>query len=86
MRMTAVDWKRHIVCDPDVLGGKPILKGTRLSVEFVLELLSGGWNGDAIRENYPNLTDERIRAVLAYAADTFREDRVHLLPPAEASS
>ncbi len=83
--MNKFDWSDFIVFDPDLLGGKPTLKGTRLSVEFVLELLAARWNADAIRENYPNLTDERIRAVLAYAAETFRDDRFHLLPPTEAA-
>lgn len=81
-----IDWKEYITCDPAILGGKPTLKGTRLSIEFVLELLAGGWGGPAIRDNYPNLTEERIRAVLAYAADTFREDRFHLLPPLQPTS
>ena len=80
--MGTVNWRDHIVCDPAVLGGKPILKGTRLAVEFVLEILAAGWNETAIRENYPNLTEDRVRAVLAYAAETFREERFHLLPPA----
>ena len=80
--MGTVNWRDHIVYDPAVLGGKPVLKGTRLAVEFVLEILAAGWNEAAIRENYPNLTDERVRAVLAYAAETFREERFHLLPPA----
>ena len=84
--MNHSDWTEHIVCDPAVLGGKPTIKGTRLSIEFVLELLAGGWDLNAIRQNYPNLTEERLRAVLAYAAETFRDDRFHLLPPAEASS
>jgi len=83
---STLDWRTYIVCDPGILGGKPTLKGTRLSVEFVLELLAGGWDREAIRQNYPNLTDERVRAVLAYAAETFREDRFHLLPPAKAGS
>ncbi len=81
--MNQVDWKQHIVCDPNVLGGKPILKGTRLSVEFVLELLAGAWDRGSIRGNYPNLTEERICAVLAYAAQTFRDDGFHLLPSAK---
>ena len=80
--MTSIDWRDHIRSDPAVLSGKPYLKDTRLSVEFVLELLAAGWDRDALRENYPNLTDERIRAVLAYAAETFREERFYLLPPA----
>ena len=76
-----VDWRDHIICDPGILCGKPTLKGTRLSVEFVLGLLAGNWYRKAIRENYPNLTEQRIQAVLAYAAYTFSEDRFHLLPP-----
>jgi uncharacterized protein (DUF433 family) len=75
-----VDWQDHIVCDPGILCGKPTLKGTRLSVEFVLELLAGGWGKEDLRLSYPNLTDERIRAVLAYAAYTFSEDGFHILP------
>jgi uncharacterized protein (DUF433 family) len=54
-------------------------------VEFVLELLAAGWDRRSLQENYPNLTEERIRAVLAYAADTFREERFYILPPEKAS-
>lgn len=79
--MATVNWQDYIVCDPEVLTGKPILKGTRLSVEFVLDLLAAGWDHQALRVNYPNLTEDRIRAVLGYAADTFREERFYLLPP-----
>ena len=84
--MTPVEWREHIVSDPAVLGGKPILKGTRLSVEFVLELLAGGWDDQSRRENYPNLTEDRVRAVLAYAAESFRDERFYLLPPAVKSA
>ena len=80
--MATVDWRQHIVADPGILGGKPRLRGTRLSVEFVLELLAAGWDSEALRENYPNLSEDRVRAVLAYAAETFREERFYLLPPA----
>jgi uncharacterized protein (DUF433 family) len=83
--MTEVDWRQHIVTDGAILGGKPVLRGTRLSVEFVLELLAAGWDRRSLQENYPNLTEERIRAVLAYAADTFREERFYILPPEKAS-
>ena len=76
-----IRWEDYIVCDPEVLCGKPTLKGTRLSVEFVLELLAAGWEREDIRADYPNLTDERIRAVLAYAAETMSNDRFYVLPP-----
>lgn len=76
-----IDWRDYIVCDPGILCGKPTLKGTRLSVEFVLGLLAGDWDRKAIDENYPNLTEDRVRAVLAFAADTFSEFRFRDLPP-----
>ena len=84
--MPSIDWRDYIVSDPTILGGKPILKGTRLSVEFVLELLAAGWDRQALQENYPNLTEQRIRAVLAYAAETFREERFYILPPLPTST
>ena len=84
--MVTMDWREHIVMDPAILGGKPVLKGTRLSVEFVLELLAAGLQGNSLLENYPNLSEERIRAVLAYAAETFREERFYILPPTKASA
>ena len=79
--MTPVDWRDYITADERILAGKPIVKGTRLSVEFVLELLAAGWDRDALHDSYPQLTDDRIRAVLAYAAATFRDERFYLLPP-----
>ncbi len=79
--MAALDWRDHIVIDERVLVGKPTIKGTRLSVEFVLELLAADWGRESLRENYPQLTEDRIRAVLAYAAETFRDERFYLLPP-----
>ena len=79
--MEQVDWRQYIVSDERILAGKPTIKGTRLSVELVLDLLAAGWDRESLRENYPQLTDEGIRAVLAYAADTFREERFYSLPP-----
>jgi uncharacterized protein (DUF433 family) len=83
--MTPVDWRDYIVADERILAGKPIVKGTRLSVEFVLELLAAGWDREALNKNYPQLTEDRLRAVLAYAAATFRDERFYLLPPASSS-
>jgi uncharacterized protein (DUF433 family) len=84
--MTPVDWRDYITADERILAGKPIVKGTRLSVEFVLELLAAGWDRDALNDNYPQLTEERVRAVLAYAAATFRDERFYLLPPVSTHS
>jgi uncharacterized protein (DUF433 family) len=76
-----INWRDYIVCDPQILCGKPTLKGTRLSVEFVLELLAAGSDVEELLQDYPTLTRTGIRAVLGYAAETFREDRIYPIPP-----
>lgn len=58
-----------IVTDPAILGGKPIIAGTRISVQLVLEKLRDGWNVDDLLDDYPHLTREQIIAALAYAAE-----------------
>ena len=60
-------WQEHITVDPGVLVGKPIIKGTRLAVDFVLELVSAGWSEADILRNYPRLGREDILACVAYA-------------------
>ena len=64
-----------IVRDPRILVGKPTIRGTRISVQLVLECLAAGWSREEILENYPSLTPESIRASLLYARDH--------LPPAQ---
>ena len=58
----------RIVANPRILGGKPIVDGTRLSVEHILGLLASGMSHEEIISDYPELSEESIRAVLAYAA------------------
>jgi len=58
-----------IVCDPAILCGKPTVRGTRLSVEFVLGLFADGWSRNQVLDSYPALTPEALRAVFAYAAE-----------------
>ena len=60
----------------DVLGGKPCLKGTRISVELILERASAGATEDDIIESYPHLTREQIRAAFAYAAESLSMERI----------
>lgn len=62
-------WKERIAVDPKVLAGKPIIKGTRIAVEFILDLLANGWTTEKILENYPQLKREDITAALKYAAE-----------------
>jgi len=69
-------WEDRIVASPDVLVGKPVVKGTRLAVEFVVELLADGWTQKQVLDNYPNLTAEDIRACLAYASELLRSEKV----------
>ena len=60
----------RITLDPKVLVGKPVIRGTRLSVEFVIGLLADGWSEADILTNYPGMTHEDVMACLAYACDT----------------
>jgi len=71
-----LDWRDHIIADPAVLVGKPVVRGTRLAVEFVLDLIATGWSFDEVLSNYPGLTVEDIRACVAYAKDVLAEERV----------
>jgi uncharacterized protein (DUF433 family) len=74
----AMDWRDHIHSDPEILSGKPVVKGTRLSVEFLLGLFGMGWTEEQVLENYPTLDAEAIRAVFAFAAEHVREESVSL--------
>jgi uncharacterized protein (DUF433 family) len=66
----------HIVLDPAILAGKPIVRGTRLSVEFVIGLMADGWNEADILANYPGLSRENIGACLSYARDLLHSEKV----------
>ena len=64
-----MNWQDRIVVDPGVLVGKPVIKGTRMAVEFLIELLAERWTHERILTNYPQLTEEDIDAALHYAVD-----------------
>jgi uncharacterized protein (DUF433 family) len=66
----------HIVLDPAVLAGKPVVRGTRLSVEFVIGLMADGWSEADILANYPGLSREGIAACLNYARDLLHSEKV----------
>jgi uncharacterized protein (DUF433 family) len=68
-----MNWKDHIVSDKEILLGKPIIKGTRLSVEHIIGLLAQGWSEVQILENYPRLTKESIQAVFLYLQDCIKD-------------
>ena len=68
--------EQRIVLDPAVLAGKPIVRGTRLSVEFIIGLMADGWSEADILANYPGLTREDIAACLTYARNVLNSERV----------
>lgn len=69
-----------IVCDPEVMMGKPTVKGTRITVELILEKLSAGETTEDILEAHPRLTRNGVLAALDYASKVIRTDLVELLP------
>jgi uncharacterized protein (DUF433 family) len=66
----------RIVLDPEVLVGKPVIRGTRLSVEFVIGLMADGWTEADILQSYPGITHDDIIACFAYARDTLGSEKV----------
>lgn len=74
-----MDWKDRIVINPEILAGKPVIKGTRIAVEFILDLMASGWNDEKILENYPQLKKEDVIAALRYAAETLKAEKVYPL-------
>jgi uncharacterized protein (DUF433 family) len=73
-----MNWHERITVDPQVLVGKPIIKGTRIAVEFVVDLLARGWTVDRVLREYDHLTAEDIQACLAYASEILKSEKVYL--------
>jgi uncharacterized protein (DUF433 family) len=70
-------WQDYITADPAVVAGKPIIRGTRISVEFLLKLLAGGWTPEQIQREYPHLPAEATQAALLFAAETVEQERLY---------
>ena len=68
-----MDWQDRIVFDPEICFGKPTVKGTRITVDLVIELMADGWGHDKILRNYPRLTREDIQACLGYVSDIVKD-------------
>ena len=74
-----MEWRQRIVCDPEILGGKPTVKGTRISVELVIDSLAAGIPEAEILAAYPTLQPDSVRVCLAYISDLLeREKKVAL--------
>lgn len=71
-----MNWQDHIVADPKVLTGKPVIRGTRITVELVIELLERGYTFEQILEQYPHLRQKDLQACLAYAKELLQDERV----------
>jgi uncharacterized protein (DUF433 family) len=67
----------NIVSNPAILGGKPIIAGTRISVEFILELLESGASVKDIVEAYPHLKINQVKEAIAFAAQQLKNDTVY---------
>ena len=79
-KATPRPWTDRIIIDENILTGKPVIKGTRLAVEFIIDLLAHGWSEGEILENYPGIVREDIRACLAYASAMLHAEKVYPLP------
>lgn len=79
-----MDWRDRITSNPEILVGKPVIKGTRISVELILGWLANGWTFDMIVEAYPHITHEDILAALAFAAEMMHEEQYIAMHKASA--
>ena len=69
-----MDWQGRIVTSPDTLFGKPRIAGTRLGVDFLLDLLASGWSEAQILDNYPQLKAQDLQAVFAFVRDCMKDE------------
>jgi uncharacterized protein (DUF433 family) len=75
-----MDLQSRITLDSNILVGKPIIRGTRLAVEFIIDLLAQGWSTDEILRNYPGISLEDIQACLSYASVALKAEKVYVIP------
>jgi uncharacterized protein (DUF433 family) len=70
-----MEWRERIVTNPDVMVGKPVIKGTRITMEFIIDLLANSWSHEQILQNYPHITNDDIIACLQYAHEMVKDIR-----------
>ena len=80
-----MDWRKHIHSDPKIGFGKPVFRGTRLKVEFVLKLMAAGWTAEKMAEEYPGVAPEHLRAAAAFAADMMEAEEYAAIGQAKAA-
>lgn len=69
-----MELKDRVISDPEILLGKPVIKGTRISVKLIVDRLADGWTFEQVLESYPHIAREDILAALAFAAERPREN------------
>lgn len=74
-----IDWRQYVHADPTILVGKPVVKGTRLAVDFILGLFAAGWSEAQVLDSYPGLTREALQAVFAFASACLSDERLYPL-------
>ena len=77
-----MDWREYIETKPGVMGGKPVIRGTRITVEIVLDWLAAGWTEAELFENYPRLSADSLKAVFAFAREIVAEQLYAVAPKA----
>ena len=77
-------WTNRITTNPEILAGKPIVAGTRISVELLLDCMASGWGVEKVVEAYPHITPEDVSAALAFAADVMRRKPFVMVSEIEA--
>ena len=69
-----MDWRERIMVDPNILVGKPVIKGTRISVELLMDRLSDGWTMEDILAAYPHISREDVLAAISFVTEIFKEE------------
>jgi len=80
-----MNWRDHIHSDPEILAGKPVFRGTRLTVELLLKLVGAGWDEQRIADEYPGFRPEHARAAAAFAADVLHDESYIAIGRAKAA-
>ena len=74
------NWKNNIITDKNILLGKPVIKGTRLSVDHLIGLLAQGWSEKQILDNFPRLTQDDLKAIFRYIQECMKDGLLYELP------
>jgi uncharacterized protein (DUF433 family) len=72
-------WEKHIKSDPSIMLGKPVIRGTRITVELILEKLSEGESLTQIMESHPHISKKAIMACLAFASDSIKNETAYTI-------